>query len=217
MINRVTVPATATAAIAALLTLLPDTSQAALTITYSSVSETQTLAKLEGFVDLGSEWKTVPTNSFTNGIFRADLNDNRLAIAQPSTVYYADLPSGFGSLSQDPWTGFPGSTTGSGASGVGALFVADNSVYIWSATEWGGAVTADNGGRITWNSEATFNTPLSTFNTGNLVVSYPGGLDLTIERIAVPEPTSIAFLATGGLAAGVVAVARRRRRTRACS
>jgi hypothetical protein len=29
----------------------------------------------------------------------------------------------------------------------------------------------------------------------------------------VPEPTSIAFLATGGLAAGVVAVARRRRRT----
>jgi hypothetical protein len=30
---------------------------------------------------------------------------------------------------------------------------------------------------------------------------------------AVPEPTSIAFLATGGLAAGVVAAARRRRRT----
>jgi hypothetical protein len=33
----------------------------------------------------------------------------------------------------------------------------------------------------------------------------------------VPEPTSIAFLATGGLAAGVVAAARRRRRTGAGS
>ena len=50
---------------------------------------------------------------------------------------------------------------------------------------------------------------------GIMNATFSSGDTLTVN--AVPEPTSIAFMATGGLAAGVVAVARRRRRTGAGS
>jgi hypothetical protein len=49
------------------------------------------------------------------------------------------------------------------------------------------------------------------------LLPFPAGYHLFRQRRAVPEPTAIAFLATGGLAAGMVAAARRRRRTGAGS
>ena len=66
----------------------------------------------------------------------------------------------------------------------------------------------------------TFNgTDLATmgFTPGDSGSFTGGGNTANFLVSAVPEPTSIAFLATGGLAVGVVAVARRRRRTGAGS
>jgi PEP-CTERM putative exosortase interaction domain len=47
---------------------------------------------------------------------------------------------------------------------------------------------------------------------GIMNATFSSGDTLTVNAAVVPEPTSIAFLATGGLAVGVVAAARRRRR-----
>jgi hypothetical protein len=49
------------------------------------------------------------------------------------------------------------------------------------------------------------------------LLGFPAGHHLFRQRRAVPEPTSIAFLETGGLAAGMLAAARQRRHTGAGS
>jgi hypothetical protein len=57
-----------------------------------------------------------------------------------------------------------------------------------------------------------FSDPMTVLTVFSSSISLPQSFTFSGNAQPVPEPTSIAFLATGGLAAGVVAVARRRRR-----
>ncbi len=102
-----------------------------------------------------------------------------------------------------------------------------------SSGQWTNTLTnadSSSGDSFSWNSSATaaplnytagdeisgsltFNgTDLATmgFTPGDSGSFTGGGNTANFSVSAVPEPTSIAFLTTGGLAAGVVAAARRR-------
>ena len=57
-----------------------------------------------------------------------------------------------------------------------------------------------------------FSDPVTVLTVFSSSISLPQSFTFSGNAQPVPEPTSIAFLATGGLAVGVVAVARRRRR-----
>jgi len=59
----------------------------------------------------------------------------------------------------------------------------------------------------------TFSDPVTVLTVfSSPLQGFPQSFTFSGNAQPVPEPTSIAFLATGGLAAGVVAAARRRRR-----
>ncbi len=69
---------------------------------------------------------------------------------------------------------------------------------------------------ITWSNATYESLGLDTGLSTTPLVLFTLDNSETISAVRgelVPEPASIAFMATGGLAAGVVAVARRRRRT----
>lgn len=57
-----------------------------------------------------------------------------------------------------------------------------------------------------------FSDPVSVLTVFSSSISLPQSFTFSGNAQPVPEPTSIAFLATGGLAVGVVVAARRRRR-----
>jgi len=90
--------------------------------------------------------------------------------------------------------------------------------FSWNSSATGAPLNYTAGNQI--SGSLTFNgTDLATmgFTPGDSGTFTGGGNTANFSVSAVPEPTSIAFMATGGLAAGVVAVARRRRRTGADS
>jgi hypothetical protein len=57
-----------------------------------------------------------------------------------------------------------------------------------------------------------FSDPVSVLTVFSSSISLPQSFTFSGNAQPVPEPTSIAFMATGGLAAGVVAAVRQRRR-----
>jgi len=119
---------------------------------------------------------------------------------------------------QTPWTVAPTPF------GSGGLFEADS--YSIAAgdsfgfqsngffVEWGYTSGKPISGSMTFENQTLASMGINV-GDGIMNATFSSGDTLTVN--AVPEPTSIAFMATGSLAAGVVVVARRRRRTGADS
>ena len=103
-------------------------------------------------------------------------------------------------------------TTSGVSSGDTFGYAGSDNFFVPAGTNVGDAITPVT--TITW-SNATFeslglDTGLST--TELVLFTLDNSETISAVRTGpVPEPTSIAFLATGGLATGVVAVVRRRR------
>jgi hypothetical protein len=110
-----------------------------------------------------------------------------------------------------------GIETGVG-SGDAFGFSSVTNFYAPAGTNVGDAITPNT--TITWANETYESLGLDTGLSTTPLVLFTLDNSETISAVRgelVPEPASIAFMATGGLAAGVVAVARRRRRTGADS
>jgi len=109
-------------------------------------------------------------------------------------------------------------TTSGVSSGDTFGYAGSDNFFVPAGTNVGDAITPVT--TITWSNATYESLGLDTGLSTTPLVLFTLDNSETISAVRgelVPEPASIAFMATGGLAAGVVAVARRRRRTGADS
>lgn len=109
-------------------------------------------------------------------------------------------------------------TTAGVSSGDTFGYGGSDNFFVPAGTNVGDAITPVT--TITWSNATYESLGLDTGLSTTPLVLFTLDNSETISAVRgelVPEPTSIAFMATGGLAAGVVAAARRRRRTGARS
>ena len=119
---------------------------------------------------------------------------------------------------QTPWTVAPTPFGSGGVFEADSFSIADGDSFGFQGngffTRFGYTSGSPISGSITFNGQTLASMGIDV-GAGIMNATFSSGDTLTVN--AVPEPTSIAFMATGSLAAGVVAVARRRRRTGADS